>query len=412
VTTYPTNYNITYTAVGQTQGASNPFTYAWTFDDGTTANTATTLKQWATEGLHSATVVATDTVTGGSAESTKMISTLNLYFPDLPTAKSGHRSFSIGGRVWVVQGDATTYSIAPGEVSWTTESVAPPATPAYSYNSNHGRCVSLGTDIYCFGATTGNYSSDILKFDTTSKAWTKFTIADANYYLGTITPVLSYGSTRISAIAGDANDASRVDVWDTSGSRVAAANTAVTQYGSMFVGVAVSDGTNIWILDPKGGGNYFNGTSWSSITSTAIDMVGQYAAAAEITTSTEWLLTGGVNQATNPTNKTATYNKNTGYSAGPDMAIARKNHTATTMSDGKIFIAGGASTNVVTSVTAKCEIYDPATGLFTQVADMPVARSNHSAVLVPNGGVMITGGSDGNASLTSVDTYYPSVGWV
>ena len=72
---YPINQPITYTAVASTQGQpSDTFTYAWAFDDTTTANTATTNKTWASTGSHLATVTATDTITGGSATASKYIS--------------------------------------------------------------------------------------------------------------------------------------------------------------------------------------------------------------------------------------------------------------------------------------------------------------------------------------------------
>lgn len=72
---YPINQPITYTAVAATQGQpSNTFTYAWAFDDTTTANTASTNKTWTTIGNHLATVTATDTTTLGTAVATKTIS--------------------------------------------------------------------------------------------------------------------------------------------------------------------------------------------------------------------------------------------------------------------------------------------------------------------------------------------------
>lgn len=72
--TYPMNTAITYTASAQTSGTTgHSFGYAWTFDDGGTANTASAAHTWTTGGLHLATVVATDTTTLGTATASKEI---------------------------------------------------------------------------------------------------------------------------------------------------------------------------------------------------------------------------------------------------------------------------------------------------------------------------------------------------
>ncbi len=71
---YPINQALTYTALATTTGAPlDTFTYAWAFDDTTTANTATYAKTWATPGNHVATITATDTTTLGVATASKTI---------------------------------------------------------------------------------------------------------------------------------------------------------------------------------------------------------------------------------------------------------------------------------------------------------------------------------------------------
>lgn len=75
---YPINQPITYTAIASTQGApSNTFAYAWTFDDSTTASTASTAKTWTTAANHLATVTATDNITGATATASKNITTVD-----------------------------------------------------------------------------------------------------------------------------------------------------------------------------------------------------------------------------------------------------------------------------------------------------------------------------------------------
>lgn len=82
------------------------------------------------------------------------------------------------------------------------------------------------------------------------------------------------------------------------------------------------------------------------------------------------------------------------------MALERSHHTATLLQDGRVLITGGYVVpwpNLQSTRTA--EIYDPASGTFTQVGDMGAARADHLATLLPNGKVLITGGGTTEAEL-------------
>ncbi|HEY3874935.1 MAG TPA: kelch repeat-containing protein [Candidatus Kapabacteria bacterium] len=79
---------------------------------------------------------------------------------------------------------------------------------------------------------------------------------------------------------------------------------------------------------------------------------------------------------------------------GGSLALARQNHTATLLNDGTILITGGYDgSNVLTS----CEIYDPSTQTCHTVAPMLLARHDHSATLLPDGRVLVVGGRDGGS---------------
>src|SRR5215831_16388146 len=72
------------------------------------------------------------------------------------------------------------------------------------------------------------------------------------------------------------------------------------------------------------------------------------------------------------------------------MATARFNHTATSISNTKVLVAGGSGTS---STLASAEVYDVTTGLFTGTAGpMGTARESHTATLLNNGKVLIAGG--------------------
>ena len=50
------------------------------------------------------------------------------------------------------------------------------------------------------------------------------------------------------------------------------------------------------------------------------------------------------------------------------------------------------------------------TGAFTAISSMTTARANHTATLLPNGEVLIAGGSDGSQPLASAELYEPASG--
>ena len=55
-----------------------------------------------------------------------------------------------------------------------------------------------------------------------------------------------------------------------------------------------------------------------------------------------------------------------------------------------------------TSIQSSSQLYDPALGLFLSTADLGSLRVYHTATLLPNGRVLIAGGSAaGNTSLAS-----------
>jgi len=87
------------------------------------------------------------------------------------------------------------------------------------------------------------------------------------------------------------------------------------------------------------------------------------------------------------------------------MNVSRFGHTATLLPDGKVLIVGGSNG---TNAVASAEIFDPATGLFALADSLSAARFQHTATLLPNGKVMVAGGF-GSAALASVEIYDPGV---
>jgi hypothetical protein len=90
------------------------------------------------------------------------------------------------------------------------------------------------------------------------------------------------------------------------------------------------------------------------------------------------------------------------------MAIARRQTNATILADGKVLVTGGSSqcgfTNEAGAVFA-AEVWDPATGQWTTLANANVVRVYHSTtLLLPDGRVLSTGSGDGGG-VTQQFTY-------
>jgi N-acetylneuraminic acid mutarotase len=106
---------------------------------------------------------------------------------------------------------------------------------------------------------------------------------------------------------------------------------------------------------------------------------------------------GGVEGAPDwiSTASTEIYDPTTGsWSVAAPMSVARAIHTATLLQDGEVLVTGGATTyhGSTGSVTARAEIFDPRTGKWRQVASLPKPLYVHQAALMPDGRVLVAGG--------------------
>jgi hypothetical protein len=88
------------------------------------------------------------------------------------------------------------------------------------------------------------------------------------------------------------------------------------------------------------------------------------------------------------------------FAATGNMAFPRVQNSATLLPDGRVLIAGGSTSTIA-------ELFDPSTGTFSATGNMTVLRSGHSATLLPNGTVLIAGG---DAAGHSAELYDPKTG--
>ena len=81
------------------------------------------------------------------------------------------------------------------------------------------------------------------------------------------------------------------------------------------------------------------------------------------------------------------------WTALPPMSVARSHHTATLLPDGKVLVVGGE--NLLYLVEPTAEVYDPAANTWTLTRLAPISpRSQHTATLLPSGLVLVAGGFD------------------
>jgi N-acetylneuraminic acid mutarotase len=85
------------------------------------------------------------------------------------------------------------------------------------------------------------------------------------------------------------------------------------------------------------------------------------------------------------------------------MSMARSEHAATALSDGRVVVVGGAS-----GTDSSAEIYDPATNRWTSAHRLMLGRYPLTALTLLDGRVFVMGGPEENDKNTaSVEVYDP-----
>ena len=96
------------------------------------------------------------------------------------------------------------------------------------------------------------------------------------------------------------------------------------------------------------------------------------------------------------------------WSVTGSLAIARRNHTATKLNDGKVLVVGGHGSSSGAGF-GSCEVFDPVPESWSPTAAMASARYGHTATLLPDGRVLVCGGQlSGSVGIASAEIYDPS----
>ena len=100
------------------------------------------------------------------------------------------------------------------------------------------------------------------------------------------------------------------------------------------------------------------------------------------------------------------------FTPAGSLNTARSDHRATLLADGKVLIVGGVGPGY--SFLAGAELYDPITGAFTPTGAMTAPRESHTLTTLPDGRVLTTGGHRGRHEdiviYRSVEIYAPATG--
>jgi len=96
-----------------------------------------------------------------------------------------------------------------------------------------------------------------------------------------------------------------------------------------------------------------------------------------------------------------------GFTPTGSMGSGRDGHTATLLNNGKVLVTGGTS---ATADLATAELFDPTAGTFTATGSMESPRISHTATLLAGGKVLITGGYGGGTQFATAELYDPSSG--
>lgn len=123
------------------------------------------------------------------------------------------------------------------------------------------------------------------------------------------------------------------------------------------------------------------------------------------------ILVAGGNIDGHSQNEVELWDPGTGiWSITGSLITSRAWHSATLLEDGRVFVAGGsAQSNGQLDVTLdSAELYDPSLGQWIAAANMSEPRSNHAAVLLRDGRVLIMGGQSINTPISSVEIYNPN----
>jgi hypothetical protein len=104
------------------------------------------------------------------------------------------------------------------------------------------------------------------------------------------------------------------------------------------------------------------------------------------------LILGGYDKDSNSSlQSTEIYDPSTGtFSAGPNLALKKHHHTATPLANGNIYVIGGVSSSLSTTSS---ELYSYSSNQFQTLSSLNQSRYQHTTVLLQTGKLIVMGGN-------------------
>jgi len=96
------------------------------------------------------------------------------------------------------------------------------------------------------------------------------------------------------------------------------------------------------------------------------------------------------------------------FSPTGSLIEGRYGHSATTLADGRVLVAGGFGEAL--PILGSAEVWDPATGTFSPTGSLVEARMHHTATALPDGRVLVVGGGGEVNIVTSTEVWEPGDG--
>jgi hypothetical protein len=130
--------------------------------------------------------------------------------------------------------------------------------------------------------------------------------------------------------------------------------------------------------------------------------IARYQHTATLLSNGKILVVGGYDAQNNAVGEAELYDPATEkWTVTKSLSTPRAQHTATLLPNSKVLVMGGeVKTGVETKTT---ELYDPSTGTWTATADLLTVRDLFSATLLGNGKILVAGGTDESTSTIALD---------
>jgi hypothetical protein len=197
-------------------------------------------------------------------------------------------------------------------------------------------------------------------------------------------------------------------LWTTTGSMSAARQqyAEVTLGGGAMVAGGTLDGINM--LPTAERYSYATGI-WKA---TGSMLTGRESFPAVVLKSGKVLVSGGVTTGNTVLAEAEIYDPTTNpphWSSAGSLAVGRSNHTATLLANGKVLVTGGCTVSACTTLAASSELYDPTTNSWSTVGNLNFPRYGHTATLLNTGKVLVVGGVGVPVSDTG-ELFDPSTG--